>query len=235
MGKYSRATKGQFLRSKLSKTKSQLVRNKFTTWLKNFKEAHGTPTKMTDDMLVEFFSHLGKTDSSFLELPGDAFDKKNPGTHQINEYMRKKIEKLEEKTVERPAPQTRKRTSPTKAAASTTEQKPIEEKPEVHHVTADGDVVHGDEKNVAYRKEQLSDSEMEPDEPNDSSLEGVTSHELSEAALAAETQQQHIKDLFCSMLDAQPKVALAFVGFTWTARNNCTLDIRAQAPDNQKN
>ena len=100
----------------MSKTKAEFVTKEFKRWLDDFKSKYGKPTRMTPKLLADFFDHLGFKDKAFSGLPDDVYDPTyNPGTKKIEDYMRKRIEPLDEKPAPPLIEKTKTRTSPTKA------------------------------------------------------------------------------------------------------------------------
>ena len=88
----------------------------------------------------------------------------------------------------------------------------------------------GDEKLMPYRKGNLSQSAgaLDEHEPLTDSLDPSAAALLEEGA--AESEHEHIKSLFCSMMDAQPKVRLGYVAFTWTEPNDSHLTVKSLKP-----
>ena len=204
MPKQISPTKGQFLRRPLSKSKAKLVHKEFRPWHEGFKVKYGKPTKMTPKLLADFFDHLGFKSKHFTGLPEDVYDPEtNPGTRKIEDYMRKKIEPLEERQAAPLVDKTRTRGSPTKAAAKAPEVQQIHEVTGPVQVEPLDEQGIGGEKKMAYRKDMHSEASISAVDPSEASFSGVTSEDSNKLGFNIETHKKLIKDIISGLLDGE--------------------------------
>ena len=102
MPKDFRATKGMFLTKKLSKSKIALIKRWFSTWHQTIKGRDDYPDEMSEEVLQSFFDFLGFKDEAFTGLPDHVYDSKhNVGTKMIEDFLKKKMFRGEEKPATR--------------------------------------------------------------------------------------------------------------------------------------
>ena len=214
MVKAQRVTKGGFLRATLTRTKVLLVKKWFPFWNRAEKAKPDFPAEMNNDLLLSFFTYLSKKDGSFVDLPGDVYDTKtNPGTKWIFDYIKKKLFQNEEKPAPIQAATIKKKPSPQKSAVAKADQTPKDAENTAVQIEADGHLHLGDEKKMAFRKDMELNSDIDAKPPSDSSFEGVTTEHHSVTEQVIEEQHKVLKDLFCRLVNTQPKVFLHSVSF----------------------
>ena len=107
------------------------------------------------------------------------------------------------------------------------DDKQLEEEAPPVQVEALDDVGLGGEKRMPFRKAMDSEADIEGFEPSDSTYGKPKTEDQTEGVEAVETEHEHIKQLFFSMMDAQPKVRVGHIFFTWTEPNDCQMTFQA--------
>ena len=105
----------------LSRTKVSTIKRHFAEWHRRERAQDALPLEMDQDLLMNFFDFLGFKDSDFNGLPEKVYDTSvYQGTKMIEDFMRKKLFKGEEKVATRQKPSTKKKAPASKAVPAKT-------------------------------------------------------------------------------------------------------------------
>ena len=116
--------------------------------------------------------------------------------------------------------------APAKAEKTPTPQKQDTAKPEVVQVTAADHVHMGDEKVVPFRQAPKTDHSILVEDMSDSSTPEEQAAEEVPATEPPNAQQEKVKKIFNTMMDAQHKVDPNFVCFTYNAPHDIYMDFK---------
>ena len=183
-----------FLTKKLVEKTADFVRDNVDPFLKDVKR-HGKSKNVTAiQILPDFFFWLGDRNRNFRHIESAQLNTNHNGTYQVYNYLRKKMEKLEEKPpTPMPAPKAETPKIPTPARL----RKGKDE--EAVSMTATGNYQgHHEEKEVPYRRHVGSDHEDSDPEAGD---EGFEEDEVDEEdVLAGKPKFERLRDMLVHLM-----------------------------------
>ena len=200
----------------MSKTKVSLIRDQFPVWFRREKKRDNLPDEMNEEVLRDFFDFLGFKDDSFVDVPDKYYDSRyHEGTKWIEDYIKKKIFRSEEKPVAHPKASVTKRPPVGKMATGKSDDNQIDTNASPVKVEAIGHVHMGDEKVMPYRKDMTLASDIDANDPSDDSFSGVTSEVPNKVGFNVDTHKKLIKDIIAGLLEGQLTAEFKHVQFTW--------------------
>ena len=174
MPKKMKAPSGWLLK-KLAEKTAEFVRSNVDPFLNHVKR-NGKGKRLTAlQLLPDFFFWLGDRRRDFRQLENDQLNTNHKGTYQVYNYLRKKMEKIEEKPAT-PVPIAKAETP--RRAPSPARIKKGKEEEEAVSMTATGHYQgHHEEKDVQYRRQMGSDQDDSEPEAGEEGFEEVEEEE----------------------------------------------------------
>ena len=183
-----------FLLKKLDDKTNDFVRANVAPFMEMMRKQHKGATFDTLQILPDFFDWLGDRDRRFRHLESSQLKTGHKGTYQVYNALRKKIERIEEKTGQTagaPKVDTPKPTTPGRP------KKVKDEEADAALLAAD-EIYHGhrEEKHVPYRRHMGSDQdESDPEVGEEGFEEGE-----EENPLADKPKFERLRDMLVNLL-----------------------------------
>ena len=160
-----------FLQKKLDDHVAAFVKANIAPFLTEMKKVYKGIPGPALKILPEFFVWLGDRDKRFRHIESGQLSTKHKGTYQVYNYLRKKIEKIEEKPPTPVAPITTRADTP-RLASPARLKKAKEEEDEAVSIKATVNFEgHREEKETRYRRHMDSDQEESDPEQGEDGLE----------------------------------------------------------------
>ena len=236
MGKVCKV-KPDFLTVRLDDKYLDLVTAQFPKWLTKVKAKPDFKAHISIPLLYSFMDYLGKKSAKFADIPTDYISTTDPGTRQIYEYMKKRLDKKDQAQISTRSTKAKEKSTPEKV--ETTQQIQQIKVEEVHEdapvqITSSGHVHGADEKIVNFYTFDPSSDGVEPSEQGQSQHPTKKDDEPADDGRVEFERRDDIKKLFSHLLMAHGKIDIGSLVFTWHRNGGHSLSVEPVKPTNDQ-